>query len=179
MHKSITLTLAILVAPAATFAEEEKGAVQADVPKRSPWVFRGGANLDLNQSINLGGTSSGARVNAGLHGGVGYLITERITADLDANLTAYLNPIGLGWFELIPGARARVLDNIQVHVGVPIPLYPQPGFGVLGGLAWGQPLASNVYFVVGLDYTYYFTEYYRSVAPQGRLDVHAGLQTHF
>lgn len=179
MRALLSLTLVVLASPAVALADGDAGGAAAEAPKRNPWVFRGGANLDLNQTINLGGSSSGARVTAGLHGGVGYLLTERIEADVDVNLTAYLNPIGLGWFEVIPGARARVTDNILVHVGVPIPLYPQPGLGVLGGLAWTQPLAANVYFVVGLDYTYYLTEYYRQQAPLGRLDVHAGVQTHF
>ncbi len=160
-----------------------EGAAVTDKPEKDElgnrWVFRGGANLDLNQSINLGGTSGGARINAGLNGGVGYLLTRSLEADLDAHLSAYLNPLGLDSVEFIPGVRWRPVDNLQVHVGVPIPLYPQVGLGVLGGLAYLQPLGDHATLAVGFDYTYYLTEYYRSAAPLGRLDVHGGIQTHF
>ncbi len=144
------------------------------------FVLRGSINLDLNQSINLGGSStSGARVTVGVNGGVGYYAIENLSLDLDARFAAFLTPSpGVSLLEFTPGARYVLLQNIQLRVGVPIPVYPQLGVGILGGVSYIQSLGiANL--VVGVDYTYYVTDYYRSQAPFGRLDVHAGVQKSF
>jgi len=178
----MTFAAAVAFADEETPAPEEKPAPEAqksDTPSRI--IVRGGANMDLNQSINLGGAnSSGARVTAGLNGGIGYLVVPpSLSVDLDVQVQAYLTPTpGLSLVELTPGARYYV-GNLQFRVGVPIPVYPTFGVGVLGGVAWSQPLGGKARFVAGVDYTYYLTESFRQIAPYGRVDVHAGVQTSF
>lgn len=165
--------------PPAPAAEEKK---QDEKGPFSPgrFILRGGINFDLNQSINLGGSSQGARVTLGANAGVGYFVIENLEIDLDFRFFMYLTPKPeVSSLEITPGARYRVWQNILLRVGVPIPIVPQFGVGILGGLAWSQPIASRVSFVIGVDYTYYFTEYYRTVAPAGRLDIHGGIQTWF
>jgi hypothetical protein len=143
-------------------------------------VVRGSVNFDAGGAINLGGTSTGARVALGANGGVGYLLTPRLSLDVDARLLLQFVPqFEFSTLEVIPGARFRPIDQLQLRVGVPIPLVPTPGFGVLAGAAFVQPLASRVSLVIGVDYTYYLTEYWRTVAPGGRIEVHGGVQAYF
>lgn len=144
-------------------------------------AVRGSVNLDLNQSINLGGVNpSGARVAVGANAGVGYFLIDRLSIDLDGRLVGYLTPTpGLALVEVTPGARYQVIDNLQVRVGVPIPLIPVFGLGVLGGVSYFQPIGNNIHLVVGVDYTYYLTDGWRQTAPLGRIDLHGGVQTSF
>ncbi len=145
------------------------------------FVVRGGLSFDLNQSFNLGGpATTAARITLGANGGVGYFIIPKLSLDVDLRFLAYLTPTPeVAWFEVTPGARYNVVDNLVVRVGVPIPILPRFGVGVLGGVAYHQPLGSRAALVVGVDYTYYLTDYYKTVAPLGRVDVHGGVQTWF
>jgi hypothetical protein len=164
--------------PAAPVAEEKEKAPLID---RSKWVVRGGITFDFSGVINLGGTSGGAYFGLGLNGGVGYLILPSLEVDLDARLMIRFtpSPVAVSLFEITPGARWRPIDRLQLRFGVPIPLVPQPGVGILAGAAFIQPIAGNVSFVAGADYTYYFTDYWRSIAPSGRVEFHAGVQAYF
>lgn len=163
--------------PAAEEKKEEEGGSLFD---KSKWVVRGGVNFDVGGAINLGGTSAGARASVGVHGGVGYFIVPRLSLDVDARFMLRLAPgVGVDLLEFTPGARWRPIDQIQLRVGVPIPIIPQAGVGILGGVAYVQPLGGRVSLVVGVDYTYYFTDYWRSVAPQGRIEFHGGVQAYF
>ncbi|MEW6431151.1 MAG: hypothetical protein AB1730_06545 [Myxococcota bacterium] len=147
---------------------------------KSKFVVRGGIHFDVGGAINLGGTSAGARAAVGANAGVGYFIVPRLELDLDAVFTLRFapSPVAVERLELTPGARWRPIDQLQLRLGVPIPLVPQAGVGILGGVAYVQPLGSRVSLVVGADYTYYFTEYWRQVAPQGRIEFHGGVQAY-
>jgi hypothetical protein len=164
-------------APAPAAEEKEK----APLIDRSKWVVRGGLTFDFSGVINLGGSSGGAYVGMGLNGGVGYLILPSLEADLDLRLMIRFSPspVAVSLFEITPGMRWRPVDRLQLRVGVPIPLLPQPGVGVLVGAAFIQPISNRVAFVAGADYTYYFTDYWKSVAPSGRIEFHAGVQAYF
>lgn len=144
-------------------------------------VFRGSANFDLNQSINLGGENAdGAAIVGGINLGAGYFIIENLSLDVDASTHLRIAPsFGILDLGLTPGARYQFIPQAYVRVGAPILFLPEFGLGVLGGAGYHQPLGSNAAFVVGVDYTYYLTEYYRRTAPGGRIDVHAGVQTWF
>lgn len=146
----------------------------------SKFVVRGGIHFDLGGAINLGGTSAGPRVALGANVGVGYFIIPRLELDLDVDFMVRFSPAPVApeRFELTPGARWRPIDQIQLRLGVPIPLIPQAGVGILGGIAYIQPLGGRVSLVIGADYTYYFTEYWRQVAPQGRIVFHGGVQAY-
>jgi hypothetical protein len=166
---------------------EEKSAPKEE-PKAPAGPFskgrvavRGSLNFDLNQSINLGGANpNGARVTVGANAGVGYFLIDRLSLDLDGRFLAYLTPTpGVALLEFTPGARYQVIDNLQVRVGVPIPVLPVFGVGVLGGASYFQPIGSNIHLVVGVDYTYYLTDAWRRTAPFGRIDIHGGVQTSF
>lgn len=147
---------------------------------RSKWVVRGGITFDFSGVINLGGSST-TYVGLGLNGGVGYFIIPRLELDLDTRLMVRFSPspVAVSLFEITPGARWRPIDRLQLRVGVPIPLVPQAGVGILAGLAFIQPISDRVSFVAGADYTYYFTEYWRNIAPSGRIEFHAGVQAYF
>lgn len=148
---------------------------------RDKLVFRGSASLDLNQSINLGGENADSPAVIGsVEPGVGYMLTEKLSLDLDAETHFQVSPSFLiRDLGLTPGARFYPISQVYLRAGAPILFLPQFGAGVLGGAGYLQPLGGKASLVVGLDYTYYFTEYYRRTAPQGRLDVHAGVQTRF
>jgi hypothetical protein len=184
MHRWLML---MLVASSGAFAQTQTPAApEAPAAPAGPFskgrvAVRGSVNLDLNQSINLGGVnSSGARVTVGANAGVGYFLIDRLSIDLDGRLLAYLTPTpGLALVEVTPGARYQVIDNLQVRVGVPIPLLPVFGLGVLGGVSYFQPVGNNIHVVVGVDYTYYLTDAWRQTAPFGRIDLHGGVQTSF
>lgn len=167
--------------PASTPPPEEKPAEAKSGIDLSKFVVRGGIHFDVGGAINLGGTSAGARAAIGANAGVGYFIVPRFELDLDVNFTMRFtpSPVAVENLELIPGARWRPIDQVQLRAGVPIPLVPQAGVGVLVGAAYVQPIASRVSLVIGVDYTYWFTEYWRSVAPQGRIDFHGGVQAYF
>lgn len=179
------LAVAIAVMASVSAAQEATPAAQQSAPagpfSKGRVAVRGGLNLDLNQSINLGGVnSSGARVTVGAHGGVGYFLIDNLSLDLDGNFLAYLTPTpGVASLEIIPGARYQVIPQLQLRVGVPIPLLPQFGLGVLGGVSYFQPIGSNIHLVVGVNYTYYLTDAWRATAPLGRVDLHGGVQTSF
>lgn len=167
-------------APAPEPKPEEKKEEDKGPFSKGRVVFRGGVNFDLNQSINLGGSSgSNPNLTLGVNGGVGYFIIENLELDLDLRFFMNLAPPKIGSFEITPGARYRIWQNILLRAGVPIAIAPQFGVGILGGLQWHQPIGSRAAFVVGVDYTYWFTEYYRTVAPAGRVDIHGGIQTWF
>jgi hypothetical protein len=141
-------------------------------------VLRGGVHFDVGGAINLGGSSTGARAAVGVNGGVGYLIFPRFEVDLDARFTLRVAPapIEVELLDVTPGARWRPIDQFQLRAGIPIPLVPQAGVGILAGVAYVQPMGSHLSLVAGADYTYYFTDYWRQVAPQGRIEFHAGVQ---
>jgi hypothetical protein len=162
--------------PVAEEKKEEKKGLD-----RSKIVVRGGITFDFSGVINLGGTSSGAYFGLGLNGGVGYLILPSLEVDLDTRLVIRFtpSPVAVSLFEITPGMRWRPIDRLQLRFGVPIPLVPEPGVGILAGAAFIQPISSNVSFVAGADYTYYFTDYWRSIAPSGRVEFHAGVQAYF
>lgn len=160
---------------------EEKKEAPAGPFSKGRVAVRGSLNFDLNQSINLGGANpNGARVTVGANAGVGYFLMDRFSIDLDGRFLAYLTPTpGIALLELTPGARYQVIDNLQLRVGVPIPILPTFGLGVLGGASYFQPLGDRIHLVVGVDYTYYLTDAWRRVAPYGRIDIHGGVQTSF
>ncbi len=145
------------------------------------FVFRGGANLDLNRSINLGGNNDGdTPVNAGASVGVGYFVIDNLSLDLDLDAHLELSPeFGFASLGFTPGARYQLIPQAYVRVGAPLIVYPSFNAGILGGVGYHQPIGSKAALVIGLDYTYYFTEEYRTAAPQGRVDVNAGVQTWF
>ncbi|MEW5741481.1 MAG: hypothetical protein AB1938_21345 [Myxococcota bacterium] len=161
--------------PPAETKQEEKSAFD-----RSKFVVRGGLTFDFSGAINLGGTSTGPRIALGLNGGVGYFILPRFEIDLDLRLVMRFSPspVAVELFEITPGARWRPIDQLQLRFGVPIPLVPQAGVGILAGAAFIQRISGNVALVVGADYTYYFTDYWRQVAPSGRVEFHAGVQAY-
>ena len=171
-------------APAAPpAAEEEKKEEKKGEKKgldRSKIVVRGGISFDFSGAVNLGNTSTSPYISLGLHGGVGYLILPSLEAGIDTRLMLQFSPsFRVSLFEITPGMRWRPLDKLQLRLGIPIPLAPQPGVGILAGAAFIQPISSNVAFVAGADYTYYFTDYWRSIAPNGRVEFHAGVQAYF
>lgn len=147
----------------------------------SRFVVRGGIHLDGSGAINLGGTSDGARAALGANVGVGYFVVPRFELDLDVNFTMRFapSPVEVENLELTPGARWRPIDQLQLRAGVPIPLVPQAGVGILAGAAYVQPLGDRVSLVAGVDYTYWFTEYWRQKAPLGRIAFHGGVQARF
>jgi hypothetical protein len=143
-------------------------------------VFRGGASLDLNQSINLGGTNSGARVGGGVNAGVGYYVIDNLSLDTDAHLHFLITPApALTDLGVTPGMRFHFLPQAYVRAGVPIEFLPTFGLGVLGGAGYYQALGEKVGLTAGVDYTYYLTEAFQRAAPLGRVDLHGGIQTHF
>lgn len=181
-----TVMLVVVAVATVSLAQDQTPPAAQQAAPAGPFskgrvAVRGGINLDLNQSINLGGVNStGARVTVGAHGGVGYFIIDNLSLDVDGNFLAYLTPTpGVATLEIIPGARYQVIPQLQLRVGVPIPLLPQFGLGVLGGLSYFQPIGSNIHLVVGVNYTYYLTEGWRQTAPLGRIDLHGGVQTSF
>lgn len=182
-----TVFVAVVVMAGAAWAQAQTPpSAQAPAAPAGPFskgrvAVRGGINLDLNQSINLGGVnSSGARVTVGAHGGVGYYLIDNLSIDLDGHFSAFLTPTpGVASLEIVPGARYQVIPQLQLRVGVPIPILPRFGLGVLGGVSYFQPIGSNIYVVVGVNYTYYLTEAWRQTAPLGRIDLHGGVQTSF
>lgn len=161
-------------------AAETKEETHASIIDKSKFVVRGGVTFDFSGAVNLGGTSTGAYIGLGINGGVGYLILPRLSLDIDARLTIRFSPspVAVSLFEITPGARWRPIDQLQLRFGVPIPLVPQAGVGILAGAAYVQPIASRVSLVVGADYTYYFTDYWRGIAPSGRVEFHAGVQAY-
>jgi hypothetical protein len=164
----------------ATPPPEAKEESHESIIDRSKFVLRGNASFDFSGAVNLGGSSSGAYVGLGANGGIGYLVTPRLSLDLDARLTVRFSPspLAVSLFEVTPGARFRPIDQLQLRLGVPIPLVPQAGVGILAGAAYLQPIASRVALTIGVDYTYYFTDYWRSIAPSGRVEFHAGVQAY-
>lgn len=162
--------------------EHVQQAQKADTPSwTDKLVLRGSASLDLNRSINLGGENpDGAAVVGSLEPGVGYMLTENFSLDLDMESHFQLSPSFLiRDLGLTPGARFYPISNAYVRAGAPVLFLPEFGWGVLGGAGYMQPIGGLASLVVGVDYTYYFTDYYRQIAPQGRLDIHAGVQTRF
>lgn len=163
-------------APAETLPAEAKSGIDM-----SKFVVRGGIHFDVGGAINLGGTSAGARAAVGANAGVGYFIIPRLEIDLDVHFTMRFAPapVAVELLELVPGARSRPIDQVQLRLGVPIPLVPQPGLGVLAGVAYVQPLGGRVSLVVGVDYTFWLTDAWRQTAPQGRIAFHGGVQAYF
>jgi hypothetical protein len=162
-------------------AEGAEASEQGGLFDKGRWVFRGSASFDLNKTINLGGENSAdTPIAGGINLGVGYLVLKNLSLDVDAQTHLQLSPaFAVRDLGLTPGMRYQVLDNVYVRAGMPIILLPEFGLGVLAGAGYVQPIGSNAAFVVGVDYTYYLTEYYKRAAPSGRLDVHAGVQTWF
>lgn len=183
------LGLALVVCAATASAQSEATVEAGDAKKdekQAPGflervVVRGGVHFDFGGAINLGGTSSSGRASAGLDAGVGYLLVPRFEVGIDANFTMRFvpSPVGVELFELTPGVRWRPIDQVQVRAGVPIPLVPTPGLGLLAGVAYVQPLGGKASLVVGVDYTWWLTDAWRQTAPQGRIDFRGGVQTSF
>lgn len=142
-------------------------------------TFRGGLNFDVARSFNLGGTTGGAAATIGAQVGAGYFVLENLSTDLDVSARlSFTSPVTLG-LELTPSVRFFPIPQVSVRAGVPIPLLPVPGVGVLAGAAFHQPIGDKVQLVAGVDYTFYLTEAYRLASPYGRIDVHGGVQTWF
>ncbi|MHB8873319.1 MAG: hypothetical protein ACYC8T_06500 [Myxococcaceae bacterium] len=169
-------------------AEEKPAAEEPEKPAESkssgPFspgrvVVRGNAGIDLDQTINLGGSSGALRNTGYLSGGLGYFIIENLElgADLSAHMV-FTPDFIFENLELTPGVRYHVLPQLNLRAGVPIDFVPV-GLGVLGGLAFSQPIGGNAHFTVGVDYTYWLTPAFQAVAPKGRIEPHVGLQTHF
>ncbi|MBX5481123.1 MAG: hypothetical protein IRZ16_04625 [Myxococcaceae bacterium] len=159
--------------------------VSCDQPKgpfsQGRVVLRGGADFDLNQSINLGGSNpNGPAVVGGINVGAGYFLIDNLSLDIDTQSHLQLSPgFAVQDLGLTPGARYQFIPQAFIRAGVPILLVPDFGLGVLGGAGYYQPLGSHAAFVLGADYTYYLTEAYRRTSPLGRVDLHAGVQTWF
>lgn len=143
-------------------------------------VFRGGVDLDLSQTINLGGDNSGSRTTGGVNLGVGFFVIDNLSLDLDLSGHFFLTPTtGLQDLGATPGLRYQFIPQAYVRGGAPLIFHPAFGLGVLAGGGFTQPISNNVMFVVGADYTYYLTSSFRRVAPSGKIDLHGGIQTSF
>ena len=68
-------------------------------------VLRGGIDLDLNQSFNIGGSNTGSRIVGGVGVGAGYFIIDNLELDADLSSHFYLNPPEISDLALTPGAR--------------------------------------------------------------------------
>ena len=141
---------------------------------------RGGINLDLDKTINLGGDSDGSEIGGGINVGVGYFVIDNLAIDNEVRVTFQFAPkFDVTRLEWIPGLRFHPLPQFFVRVGTPVVVIPEFGFGVLAGAGYRQPLGKKAAFVIQVDYTYWLTEFYRQAAPNGQLQVSAGVQTSF
>ena len=175
MRRGLLLALVGLLAlPAAALASER------DATSAGRVVFRARAGLDLNQTINLGGDNTGARAGGNADLGFGYFLINDLSVDLDVSTRFNLLPAAaISAFGITPGLHYYPLPRTYVRAGVPIAFLPSFNLGVLAGAGYFQPLASNVHLVVGIDYTYWLEGPLRQVAPQGQIDLRAGIQTSF
>ncbi|MDF1562386.1 MAG: hypothetical protein P1V51_05040 [Deltaproteobacteria bacterium] len=179
----LAATLAVLAA-APAHAEEVS---EEDSVKKGRFVVRGNAAVDINRTINLGGTNTGGTPIGGRGNvGFGYFMVNNLSLDLDLDLRFQFSPdAGIDQLGLTPGLRYYPIPQIYVRAGVPIVFLPQFDAGVLAGVGYRQKLVRNTYFVLGVDYTYWITgdvndsRSQKSQAPNGRLDIHAGVQAHF
>ncbi len=169
-----SLILASVAAPALAAAES------ADATTAGRVAFRARAGLDLNKTINLGGDNTGTQLGGNADLGFGYFVINNLSVDLDVSTRfTFLPATAVTAFGLTPGAHYFPLPRTYVRAGVPISFLPSFNLGVLAGLGYSQPLADRIFLLVGIDYTYWLQGPLRSVAPQGQIDLRAGIQTSF
>jgi len=177
LFATTVLSLAALPSAARAVETSEKESLA-----KGKFVVRGNASLALDQTINLGGDNSGGTpIAGGVNLGVGYFVIQNLSIDVDLDLRFQLSPdTEINALGVTPGARYYPIPQVYVRAGVPIVLIPDLDIGVLGGLGFRQKMVANTYFVLGVDYTYWVTDnHQKDIAPNGRLDVHAGVQAHF
>lgn len=171
----ILLLSLVVVAPA--WAQND----DAPTPfKAGTFDVRGGINLDLDKTINLGGTNQDTTAGGGVNLGIGYFLADNLALDFDTRLAVqFLPDTEVQRLQGTPGLRFHVTREIFVRGGVPIVVYPEFGLGALAGLGYRQPISKKAAFVVTIDYTYWLTEAFQAIAPNGQLEVSAGVQTSF
>ena len=148
--------------------------------KAGTWDVRGGVNLDLDKTINLGGDNEGTTAGGGVNLGVGYFLADNLALDFETRLSVQFLPESeVQRLQGTPGLRFHVTREIFVRGGAPIVVFPEFGFGALAGLGYRQPIGNKAAFVATIDYTYWLTENFQALAPNGQLEVSAGVQTSF
>lgn len=176
---SLIVACTLFVLPGRAHAAKNS---EAESLSKGRFVVRGNAGIDLDKTINLGGTNSGTTPIAGsVNVGVGYFVVKNLSLDVDLDMRFRISPnadvTSLG---VTPGLSYYPIPQFYVRGGVPIILLPGLDIGVLAGVGFRQKMVANTYFVLGVDYTYWVTDNRQKViAPNGRLDVHAGVQAHF
>lgn len=173
------VALAALTLPGAALAEES---TEKESLAKGKFVLRGNAGIDLDKTINLGGDNSGQTPIAGsVNLGAGYFVVQNLSLDLDLDLRFRISPAAdITSLGVTPGMRYYPIPQAYVRAGVPIVLIPNLDIGVLAGAGFRQKMVANTYFVLGIDYTYWVTDNAQKfIAPNGRIDIHAGVQAHF